>query len=41
VSRAIAKRLAVASELMVADLATEVARRGEAASPDTVAEAGA
>ena len=32
VARAIAKRLAVASELMVADLATEVARRAEAAS---------
>lgn len=41
VARAVAKRLAVASELMVADLATEVARRAEAASPDTVAEAGA
>ncbi|MFN3215128.1 MAG: SRPBCC family protein [Acidimicrobiales bacterium] len=41
VSRAIAKRLAVASELMVADLATEVARRAEAASPESVAEAGA
>lgn len=30
VARAVAKRLAVASELMVADLATEVARRAEA-----------
>lgn len=41
VARAIAKRLAVASELMVGDLATEVARRAEAAPDETVAEAGA
>jgi len=40
VARAIAKRLAVASELMVADLATEVARCAEAASPDPLAETG-
>ncbi len=33
VARALAKRLAVASELMVTDLATEVARRSEMVQP--------